>query len=132
MNNDVGQRVRDLRMEYNLTIEKLSDILDITPGFLGLIERGERGVTIPRLVELSKIFHVSQEYLTTGCGEVPIKFTDNPMVFLKHVLGEYELQRLSEFGKSLSLYKLTTEEIDLLFNAIDSQLEFLLSVIKAQ
>ena len=132
MNTEVGLRLRELRVEYNLSIEKLADILDISPGFLGLIERGERGITLPRLVELCEIFHVQQEYLTTGNGEQPKKFADNPMEFLKHVLNEHQLLQLSEFGKVLSLHSLTEEEVDLLFGAISSQLEFLISVIKAQ
>ena len=69
VNREVGQRVRDLRIAYPFTIEEFSEILGITPGYLGLIESGARGITIRHLIMISKMFQVSQEYITTGAVE---------------------------------------------------------------
>jgi len=88
MDKEIGQRIRDLRVKSNLTVEELSDFLVITPGYYGLIERGERSLPIRYLVTLSTIFQVSQEYITTGSGKKPIKFT-NPKVFLENAIKLY-------------------------------------------
>lgn len=88
INKDVGQRVQELRIKHDLTLEELSEFLGVTPGFLGLIERGKRGLTIRLLIMLSALFRVSQEYLTLGVRP-PIKFTDNPLVFLKNAIKNF-------------------------------------------
>ncbi|MCD8157346.1 MAG: helix-turn-helix transcriptional regulator [Clostridiales bacterium] len=42
-NRLIGMNIRYERQLRNLTIEELSEIIGIAPGFLGLIERGQRG-----------------------------------------------------------------------------------------
>ena len=83
LNKAIGQRVQEIRTRCNLSLEDFSVILDVTPDFLGLIERGERSLPIRHLVVLSTLFPVSQEYITTGVGKPPIRFFDTPILFLK-------------------------------------------------
>jgi len=52
----VGVNIRNERHNHSLSIEELSELLDITPGFLGLIERGERGATPHNLLKLANVF----------------------------------------------------------------------------
>ena len=52
----VGVNIRNERHNHSLSIEELSELLEITPGFLGLIERGERGATPHNLLKLANIF----------------------------------------------------------------------------
>jgi len=59
----VGNNVRILRTERGLSIDVLARLLDITPGYLGLIERGERGTNALTLVKLSKLLEVNVDYL---------------------------------------------------------------------
>lgn len=59
----IGTNVRFKRQEYNLTIEDLSEIVDIAPGFLGLIERGQRGTSIVNLIKISDFFGVTLDDL---------------------------------------------------------------------
>lgn len=59
----IGTNVRFKRQEYNLTIEDLSEIVDIAPGFLGLIERGQRGTSIINLIKISDFFGVTLDDL---------------------------------------------------------------------
>lgn len=59
----IGTNIRFKRKEYNLTIEDLSEILDIAPGFLGLIERGQRGTSIVNLAKISDFFGVTLDDL---------------------------------------------------------------------
>lgn len=59
----IGTNIRFKRKEYNLTIEDLSEIVDIAPGFLGLIERGQRGTSIVNLAKISDFFGVTLDDL---------------------------------------------------------------------
>lgn len=59
----IGTNIRFKRQEYKLTIEDLSEIVDIAPGFLGLIERGQRGASIKNLIKISDFFGVTLDDL---------------------------------------------------------------------
>ncbi|MCL2398159.1 MAG: helix-turn-helix domain-containing protein [Defluviitaleaceae bacterium] len=125
MNEKIGQRIRELRLYYNLSIEELSDLLGISSGFLRLVERGERGATIERLAKISKIFNVSMDYLALGRETDLTKNDNSPVKFLERILTEHELHKIAEFGKGLSTFNYSAEELDLLFVSIHSQLKFL-------
>ena len=63
---EVGKRIRDERLTNKLTIEKLCELLDVSPSFIGLVERGTSGISLEKLCRLSEIFHVSTDYLIKG------------------------------------------------------------------
>ena len=58
----MGENVRKTRTNCGLSIYELAELLGITHGFLGSIERGERGTTPLALLKLSKIFNVPIEH----------------------------------------------------------------------
>jgi len=63
---EIGKRIRDQRLKNKLTIEKLCELLDVSPSFIGLVERGTSGISIEKLCRLSEIFQVSTDYLIKG------------------------------------------------------------------
>ena len=67
---EIGKRIRDQRLKNKLTIEKLCELLDVSPSFIGLVERGTSGISIEKLRRLSEIFHVSTDYLIKGIQDV--------------------------------------------------------------
>lgn len=67
---EIGKRIRDQRLKNKLTIEKLCELLDVSPSFIGLVERGTSGISIEKLCRLSEIFHVSTDYLIKGIQDV--------------------------------------------------------------
>lgn len=66
---EIGKRIRDERLKNKLTIEKLCELLEVSPSFIGLVERGTSGISIEKLYRLSEIFHVSTDYLIKGTQE---------------------------------------------------------------
>ena len=52
----MGENIRRERIALGMSIDELAQLLALTPGFLGLIERGERGVTPYNLFKLADIF----------------------------------------------------------------------------
>jgi len=66
LRKEMGKRVRNLRRSAGTTIDVLAEKLGITQSHLGLIERGERGITVERLVVFCDHFKCSADYMLTG------------------------------------------------------------------
>jgi len=54
----VGSNMRNAREARMLSRNELADLMDLTCSHIGLIERGERGVTAVNLLKLSKVLNV--------------------------------------------------------------------------
>lgn len=109
MNNfnfkEFGSRIRDARKKSNLTIEKLCEMLDISPSFLGSVERGESRISIEKLCRLSEVLNVSTDYLLKG--------EDIYISYLSYLFEKHQLDNIFD-NKELS----------------DESIEFLISVLK--
>ena len=73
---DLGQRIRFLRTEANLTQEELAEKADISPVYLGEVERGQKVMGIDKFINIVKALGVSSDYVL--CNELP---TGEPYVF---------------------------------------------------
>jgi len=68
----MGKTIRAERQSRGLTIDELSELVNISPGYMGLIERGERGVTTHKLMNFSHIFGLPTDNFFQHCSvEVP-------------------------------------------------------------
>ena len=65
-NKNIGQRIRELRTSHEMTTDELAELLNISASFVGLLERGDRDVSLPIVVAISKIFDASLDYLVFG------------------------------------------------------------------
>ena len=59
----VGANIRHQRVSRGMTIDELAELMELTPSFVGLIERGTRGATAYNLLRIATIFDVSVERL---------------------------------------------------------------------
>ena len=59
----IGENIRGERVSRGISIDELSEMLDLTPGFVGLIERGQRGTTSSTLFKLADVFEISIDSL---------------------------------------------------------------------
>jgi len=106
-----------------MSIEDLAKRLDITPGYLGLIERGERGTTASRLIALSRIFRISLDYLMTGREVAPSGASSDTLTFIRDSLTKCEQQYLIELAKELATSQYTDRELEMVFNGFSALLE---------
>lgn len=60
---EIGTRIRVERENFDMTREKLAELVNLSPYFLGQIERGERKMSINTLIKISECLHISIDYL---------------------------------------------------------------------
>ena len=63
---EVGNRIRTERENLDMNRENLSELLNISPYFLGQIERGERKMSIDTLIDICECLRISMDYLFFG------------------------------------------------------------------
>lgn len=69
MNYDMkksGVRIRQLRINSNLTQEEIAAALNIDRSYYNRLEAGKKGCSIDLFIQLSELFHTSLDYLITG------------------------------------------------------------------
>lgn len=77
-----GERVKDLRKNLGLTLEKFGARLGVTKTAISKIEKGERNLTELMTKSICREFNVDYGWLTTGSGEM---FVDSDEDFLARV-----------------------------------------------
>ena len=65
----LGARIKNKRLEKNLTQEQLAEKVDLSAVYIGQIERGERKMTIQTLVKLANVLETSIEELLSDSTE---------------------------------------------------------------
>lgn len=59
----LGRRIREERTQRGWTIEHLAERMDLSPSFLGSVERGERSFSLAKLYAVSELFGVTTDSL---------------------------------------------------------------------
>ena len=62
----IGARIAALRREAGMSQAQLAKVLQVSPSAVGMYEQGRREPSADTLVELSRIFSVSVDYILTG------------------------------------------------------------------
>lgn len=66
---EIGKRIRNEREKLELTREKFAELLDLSPNFVGQVERGEKQMSLATLVNISDCIRVSLDYLVKGTAD---------------------------------------------------------------
>lgn len=66
---NLAKNIKKLREEYNLTQDQLAEKLHVSSQAVSKWETGENLPTLACLMEMSKLFYVSLDYLVCGIGE---------------------------------------------------------------
>lgn len=59
----LGKRIREERLRLNLTQEKLAEDVGVSTAYIGQIERGERSLTLDKLIKVVNRLGVTIDYL---------------------------------------------------------------------
>ena len=58
-----GKRLKALRLDHSLTQLELAEILDVSPNFIGMIERGERNTTVENVFKIARALNIKPSNL---------------------------------------------------------------------
>lgn len=74
--SEIGSRIREQREYLGLSREAFAEKIGVTPKFCSDIELGLKGMSLPTLCKISKVLHLSTDFLLFGekPGEQRIKF----------------------------------------------------------
>lgn len=76
-NYNIGERVRQLRIKCGLSQEQLALQADITPAYLGLVERNQRNPTVRIIEQICNTLNISlMDFFSNQTGEDRIDNTD--------------------------------------------------------
>lgn len=94
---EIGNRLRQIRLEKNWTQDRMAECLGITKAFYGKIERGESSIALEKLVLLNETMGIDLNYLITGerMPALPINFQEIPRE------KRYNMEQLIKYAVSL-------------------------------
>ena len=83
-----GERVKAIRKELNLTLEKFGKSLGVGKTAISKIENNERNLTDQMIISICREFNVRKEWLVDGTGEmfVPLSRDEQIEEFMGEVL----------------------------------------------
>lgn len=71
VNNTLGQNIREIRKDLNLTQEQFSEKIGINSQFLSQVETGKAGISLDTAINICKIANCSSVRLFNGIIESP-------------------------------------------------------------
>lgn len=57
--NEFGERIKQLRLQKNISQEKLSFLTGFHRTYIGMIERGERNISLLNMAVFAKVFEIN-------------------------------------------------------------------------
>ena len=63
---EIGKRIQTKRKEIQITQEKLSEIIDVSPSYISEIERGSSICSLATLTTIANTLNASLDYLVLG------------------------------------------------------------------
>lgn len=66
MKEDICKRIRIIRNNLNMNKNEFANFLEISPQYLGSVEKGENCLSVEKIILLSKKAHVSTDYILLG------------------------------------------------------------------
>ncbi|GHU77705.1 hypothetical protein FACS1894188_12440 [Clostridia bacterium] len=98
-----GNNIRKERKQRNMTLADLAEITDVTAGFMGLVERGCRGMAAGKLIKIAEAFELTINDLVTekkSGGEVDYS-QQKALNTAVSVLNEKEMDYIISIAKAL-------------------------------
>lgn len=88
MNNILGSRIKELRLQHNYTQKDLAEKLYVTPKMISFYELGQRAPSDDVKIEICKIFNVSLDYLL-GISNIKNPYEDKKNNYIPETLAAH-------------------------------------------
>ena len=73
----IGRIIREARLNQKITQEQLSEAVEVTPAFIGHIERGSRSLSLTTLADIANILNIPMYYFFSDEDITPEQKTMN-------------------------------------------------------
>lgn len=115
----MNERIKQLRKELGLTLEKFGERLGVSKVAISLIENGKNALTDQMLKSICREFNVREEWLRTGAGEMFVQMNRDERVadIVKKALASDDEFVINTFA---ALGQLTPAEWDLVKKFINT------------
>ena len=81
----IGANIRTARMRADLTQEKMSELIGVTPQYLSDLERGLVGTSIATLIRICNELNVSADFILFGSSDAMGSDQDSVGLFILYV-----------------------------------------------
>lgn len=98
----MGRRIKELRKKKKLSQERLSELVDISPGFMSRIETGDKSGSFDTYIRIAKALDTTLDYISQDiieqsaynfrCQELLLYFDS-----LNHRQQQFVLENLRQF-----------------------------------
>lgn len=99
----MDNRIRELRNEKGFSQEELAGRINVSQQTISRIEKGETQIPVDILVHLSKMFHVSADYI--------LKLSDTRMTAESRIEVERSIERNREFCLAFERLNRTNQKL---------------------
>lgn len=121
----IGSNIRYERKQRGLTIDDFAKVIGMAPGFVGLIERGQRGTSIANMVRIAEFFDITMDELITqdlAAGKVStpksvnkIEKDKKALISMISTMADDKVQILTANAKALNKYIPTASAKEAMF-----------------
>lgn len=106
----LGQRIRSYRLQKGLSQEKLSELADCHPTYIGQIERGEKNATLESIYKISAALNITLSDLFYKLDDLKSEEPQNNMTDAQNIPLEcYDLLLSKRSYEQKQLYRLIEE-----------------------
>lgn len=96
----MGDRLWRLRSDMNLSQKDLGQLVGVSPSSIGGYESGDRVPSLEVLISLSRVFHVSTDYILLGTKNNESKlvidtadFNEEQIHLVQHMLNVFSMKK---------------------------------------
>lgn len=101
----LGQRVRELRKSMKLSQEKLAELCNISSTYIGVIERGEKKLSVDALVRIANVLDVSLDFLLVdSLAKKEDSSFNRATTILKSLSSEVDINFISDWMELFQSY----------------------------
>lgn len=102
---DIGNRIRTLRKENNMTSVDLAQIIQISQPYLSQIESGKKPVTVDILINICNVFEITLEQFFSQKTSFGDMISLNKVMRAAGNLNTEELEALHKFLNVITMNK---------------------------